>query len=153
MATTTSNNGTKPKVDLLLNQPVRIKLLKPTPYIGENAHGKFYLYNVTSEEGMEMAYFATESVHNLIQVNQLKAGSMIQLTKRTKGTEFAIVGQVVPETLPAIASEATTDNLRAIMLQCVIDSAEIVKSSGVQLNNEDLVRIGITLFIQRAKAA
>lgn len=100
-----------------------------------------------------MAYFATESVHNLIQVNQLKAGSMIQLTKRTKGTEFAIVGQVVPETLPAIASEATTDNLRAIMLQCVIDSAEIVKSSGVQLNNEDLVRIGITLFIQRAKAA
>jgi hypothetical protein len=137
---------------------VRIKLLKPTPYIGENRMGKYYLYSVADESGIEMAYFATEPVHNLIQSNQLKVGSLIQLAKKAKGIEFSIIGQAVPEPPPAAvvqvaANDQPGDGLKAILLQCVKDAAEVIRDSGIQMGNDELQKLATTLFIQRAKAA
>ena len=78
---------------------------------------------------------------------------MMQLTKRPKGVEFAIVVQAVREVSTAVALEPATDNLIAIMLQCVKDAADIVRDSGVQLGNDELQRLAVTLFITRSKAA
>jgi hypothetical protein len=44
------------------------------------------------------------------------------------------------------------DGLKAIMLQCVQDAAEIVRDSGVQLDNDELQRLAVTLFITQSKA-
>jgi hypothetical protein len=115
--------------------------------------GKYYLYSVADEDGIEMAYFANESVHNLIQSNLLKAGSMIQLTKKARGIEFSIIGQAVTETPSGVTPEPTGDGLKAIILQCVKDAADIVRDSGVQLGNDELQRLAVTLFITRSKAA
>jgi hypothetical protein len=149
--TTTQNNGSRPKLELVPNQPVKLKLLKPAPFTGENSRGKYYLYSVVDSDGIEMAYFASEEIHNLIQSNKLKAGAEIQLTKKDKAVEFAIIGQPKPEALSSSAPD--TDNLKAILLQCVKDAAEVIRDSGIQLGNDELQKLATTLFIQRAKAA
>ncbi len=148
--TTTQNNGNRPKLELPQNQPVRLKLLKQAPYTGENSHGKFYLYSVAGTDGIEMAYFASEDVHKLIQTNRLTAGAEIQLTKKGKAVEFAIIGQALPEVLPAVA--AGDDGLKAILLQCVQDAAEVIRESGIQLGNDELQKLATTLFIARSKS-
>ena len=147
--TATQNNGNRPKLELVPNQPVKLKLLKPTPFTGENSRGIYYLYSVVDADGIELAYFASEEIHNLIQTNGLKSGSEIQLTKKGKAVEFAIIGQSLPEQAPA----PDADNLKAILLQCVKDAAEVIRDSGIQLGNDELQKLATTLFIQRAKAA
>ena len=147
--TTTQNNGNRPKIELLQNQPVRLRLLKPSPYTGENSHGKYYLYSVADSDAIEMAYFASEEIHNLIQSNKLKTGAEIQLTKKGKAVEFAIIGQALPDQAPA----PDADNLKAILLQCVKDAAEVIRDSGIQLGNDELQKLATTLFIARSKAA
>jgi hypothetical protein len=142
-------SGTRPKLDLPPNQPVRLRLLKERPFTGENSRGKYYLYSV----GVELAYFASEEIHNLIQANKLKADSAIQLTKKGKAVEFAIIGQATPEPIPPTASTNDPDNLKAILLQCVKDAAEVIRDSGIQLGNDELQKLATTLFIQRAKNA
>jgi DNA-binding protein YbaB len=103
-----------------------------------------------------MAYFAPEEVHNLIQKNNLKTGAEIQLTKKGKAVEFAIIGQATAEPVPIVPASASTsesDNLKAILLQCVKDAAEVIRDSGIQLGNDELQKLATTLFIQRAKNA
>jgi hypothetical protein len=147
--TATQNNGNRPKLELVPNQPVKLKLLKSTPFTGENSRGKYYLYSVVDSDAIEMAYFASEEIHNLIQSNKLKTGAEIQLTKKGKAVEFAIIGQATPEAPVA----ADGDGLKAILLQCVKDAAEVIRDSGIQLGNDELQKLATTLFIQRAKAA
>jgi hypothetical protein len=47
---------------------------------------------------------------------------------------------------------AAQNILKAILLQCVVDAADIVRDSGVQLGNDELQRLAVTLFITRSKA-
>ena len=136
-------------MELVPSQPVKLKLLKGTPFTGENTRGKYYLYSVVDSDGIELAYFADENVHKLIQMNNLKTGAEIQLTKKGKAVEFAIIGQAVPDIPPAVPAE--DDGLKAILLQCVKDAAEVIRESGVQLGNDELQKLATTLFIQRSR--
>ncbi len=71
--------------------------------------------------------------------------------------EFVERVQAAPMPVPASMKSAEgvppQDNLKAIMLQCVKDATDIVRDSGVQLGNDELQKIAVSLFIQRAKAA
>lgn len=65
--------------------------------------------------------------------------------------EFSIIGEAEPQhTTPAPQG---SDNLKEILLQCVIDAADVIRSSGIQLGNDELQKLATTLFIQRAKNA
>jgi hypothetical protein len=81
----------------------------------------YYLYSVVDSDGIELAYFASEEIHSLIQSKNLKNGTEIQLTKKGKAVEFAIIGQALPNE-PASVLSADSDNLKAILLQCVKDA-------------------------------
>ena len=60
----TSTNGNKPKLDLALNESVRLKLLKDKCFEGQNSFGAYYLYSV-EHEGIEKIIFLTApSQHN-----------------------------------------------------------------------------------------
>jgi hypothetical protein len=39
-----SNN--RLKLELQLNQPIKLKLLRDQPLVGENGHGKYFMYAV-----------------------------------------------------------------------------------------------------------
>ena len=76
--------------------------------------------------------------------------------KLTPQVSIESVERQMPVTASSRSTEGTVavpqDNLKAIMLQCVKDAADIVRDSGVQLGNDELQRLAVTLFITRSKA-
>jgi len=155
---TNNDNGTathRAKLEPALNQEVRVKLLKEKPYIGENSVGKYFLYSVVNlVSGEEMAFFAPDYVHDIIVAKHLGKDSEFILrkipfqngSKITSKLELSVVS--VAAKVP-VSSE--TDGLKEILLQCVKDAAEVIRSSGIQLGNDELQKLAISLFIQRTR--
>ena len=147
----------KPKLDLILDKPIKLSLLKDKPYIGNNNYGEFYLYSVKDSDGIEYSYFATSEVHKLIQQHKMKIGSSFILKKiasmngkkMVPKVEFSILGEA--ETQAVIPPLPGSDHLKEILLQCLKDAAEVVKSAGIQFSNDELQKLATTLFIQRAR--
>ena len=137
--------------------------MKDKCFEGQNSYGAFYLYNV-EHDGTEKAFFATPEIHHAIVEAKLKTGDDFILRKTAVqngkkltpqiSIEFVESPQATPTPVTVSGSVAVPlDNLKAIMLQCVKDAADIVRDSGVQLGNDELQRLAVTLFIQRAKAS
>ena len=149
----------KPKLELLLDRPIKLTLLKDKPYVGQNNYGEFYLYSAKDENGIEYSYFADASVHSLIQEHKLRTGNSFVVQrvavmngkKMSSKVEFSIIGEAEP--LPSIPPVPGSDNLKEILLQCLVDAAEVVKSAGIQFSNDELQKLATTLFIQRARNA
>jgi hypothetical protein len=165
----TSTNGNKPKLELALNESVKLKLLKDKCYEGQNSYGPFYLYAV-EHDGAEKIIFLTSPIHNAIVEAKLKTGDEFILRKTAVQSGKKLTPQIsiefverlqaapIPVTVSTRSAEGSVpavagDNLKAIMLQCVKDAADIVRDSGVQLGNDELQRLAVTLFITRSKAA
>ena len=158
----TAKKNYKPKVDPALNQEVHLKLLKDKPHIGESTNGKYFLYSVEDiADGTEKSFFAPEYVHDAIQRNNLKSGSEFKIKKiadqdtNTKKTvtrlELALVASNGSNGNGTHKAEEP-DSLKAIMLQCVKDSVEIVNSvKEVPFQTCDIRSIAATLFIGRTK--
>ncbi len=144
-----SNN--RPKVELQLNQPTRLKLLRNEPLIGENGHGKYFMYAVTNEVGEELVWFAPSPAHDVIQSQQLKAGSeiIVKLAGKNK-VEVSILGKAAePEHLSKSA-----DNLAEILKQSIADAALAIRSfPDIPFQSEDIRAASLTIFIQRARNA
>lgn len=135
--------------------PIKLKLLRNEPHIGDNGHGKYFLYSVQDESGIEFAWFAPEDVHDVIRAQGLKSGSEI-LVKRVQANgkkgvtkiELSILGKSAePQSHPS------SDNLKQLLLQSIRDAVEIVKEAGIQFSNEELQKMATTLFIQRTRLA
>lgn len=149
----------KPKLELLLEKPIQLTLLKDKPYINSNSYGEFYLYSAKDENGIEYSYFADASVHSLIQEHKLKAGNSFVVQrvavmngkKMSSKVEFSIIGEAEPQAV--IPPVPGSDNLKEILLQCLVDAVEVVKSAGIQFSNDELQKLATTLFIQRARNA
>jgi hypothetical protein len=142
---------------------VKLKLLKDKCYEGQNSYGPFYLYAV-EHDGAEKIIFLTSPIHNAIVEAKLKTGDEFILRKTavqsgkklTPQISIEFVERLQAAPIPVTASGSATvpqDNLKAIMLQCVKDAADIVRDSGVQLGNDELQRLAVTLFITRSKAS
>ncbi|MHB1050592.1 MAG: hypothetical protein ACYC09_10965 [Bacteroidota bacterium] len=155
---TTNGTMNKPKLELLLDKPIKLTLLKDKPYVGQNNYGEFYLFNVKDEQGIEYSYFADASIYNMILEHKLKAGSSFVLQrvavmngkKMSSKVEFSIIGE--PEPVQQTPSSVGSDNLKELLLQCVRDAADVVKAAGIQFNNDELQKLATTLFIQRSRS-
>jgi len=166
---TTSTNGNKPKLEIGLNESVRLKLLKDRCFSGENSYGAYFLYTV-EHEGIEKIIFLTPPIHNAIIEAKLTTGDEFILRKTAVQNGKKLTPQISIEFVERVDAGTASplvprssavdacvpvahDNLKAIMLQCVKDAADIVRDSGVQLGNDELQRLAVTLFITRSKAA
>jgi hypothetical protein len=129
-------------------------LLRNEPITGSSSAGKWWLYPVVTEQCIEESFFTPEPIHNIIQEHKLKAGDEFILSRVQNGKpgssklELSLVS--VAEPTPVTSQ---TDGLKEILLQCVKDAAEVIRSSGVQFGNDELQKLATTLFIQRAKNA
>ena len=136
----------RPKLELQLNQPIKLKLLRNEPLIGENGHGKYFMYAVTNEAGEELVWFAPSTAHDVIQSQQLKTGSeiMVKLTGKNK-VEVSILGKAAePEQAPK------PDILKDVMIQSMKDAGEILAAvPDLSFRAEDARAIGLSLFIAR----
>ncbi len=156
-----TNNGngtaTRAKVELSLNQEIRLRLLKDKCYIGENSVGKYFLYStVNTETGEEMAFFAPQEIHDIIVEKHLSKDSEFILKKipcqnGSKKISSKLELSLVSSSLPTPPSN--TDSLKETMLQCVRDAVSIVNEvkDEVAFRAEDLRSLSLTLFIARTK--
>lgn len=134
-----------------LNQPIKLKLLRNEPLIGENGHGKYFMYGVQNEAGEEVVWFAPSTAHEVIQSQQLKAGSeiIVKLAGKNK-VEVSILGKAA-EPDHALKS---SDNLADILKQSIADAAQAIRAfPDIPFQSEDIRAASLTIFIQRARNA
>jgi len=156
-----ANNNVRPKVELKLNEPVRLRLLRDTPYEGENSYGPYYLYTV-DEGGEEKAFFATQDIHLKIRESRLVQGDEFILEKTATQRGKRVVTDITFEAMPAEHSNGYSngnsrfntngDDLKQIMLDCIRDAVEVTRAvEGVPFQTEDIQKLATTLFIQRSR--
>jgi hypothetical protein len=147
-----NGNGYPAKVDLQLDQQVQLRITRPVK-IGANGKNPFYLYRVVDvQSGEEKSFFAEAEIHSIIEENRLGVGSEFLLKRVPNGKrdssrlELSITGKA-----PEAQSTSSGDNLRAILLQCVLDAAEVVKQSGLQFDLDATQKLSVALLIARTR--
>jgi hypothetical protein len=144
-----------PKLEIALNQTVRLKLLRDRAYEGSSAYGNYYLYAV-EHDGTEKSFFAPEDVHAQIVAHNLKAGSEFMLRKEAAQNGKKITGQLVFEAVTAAATQPTnghSDKYKDMMRQSLEDAVDITKSvQGIPFQTDDVQKIGTAIFIARTKS-
>lgn len=144
-----------PKLELKLNETVKVTLLKDKAYEGTSSFGPYYLYTV-SHDGVEKSFFAPENIHADILAHGLKAGSEFILHKRAGQNGKKITGELVFELVPKgqIQLEPTngSDQFKEIMANCLQDAIALARGiDGVPLQAEDVRAISSCLFIARTR--
>lgn len=153
-------NGNKPKLELEVNIPQKIKLLQDKPATGQSQYGTWYLYNVLCNN-QEYSFFAPDPVVKFIDDNHLAKGSEVVITKRfvkngnKKVTDFDI-------SLPR-NDDAQLNGSVNIQNGDVKESPEFCKmfqsmNEALQIKERlgdgiDASKVGITLFITKMKSA
>ena len=154
-------NSNRPKLELVLNMPTRVKLLKDKPFEGSSAYGTYTLYSV-EQDGEERAFFATPEAHEALSKHPLKAGDEVILKKtafqngRKVGSKISV--EVIQKPVvanPVITTEVLTkpsDNLKTIMEKSLQEAVDITRSVvGIPFQNEDIQKIASCLFIARTR--
>ena len=107
------------------------------------------MYAVASESGEELVWFAPSAAHDVIQSQQLEAGSeiIVKLIGKDK-VEVSIPGKA-----PEPEHQPKSDSLKNVMIQSMRDSAEIVAAvPDLGFRAQDARAIGLSLFIARTRA-
>ena len=164
----TTKMVTRQKLELEINKPMRIELLYNEPVIGQSQYGNYYLYAVKNEN-IEFSFFAPEPVHE--ELRNLKAGDSAVITKlaaqrgnklitkyvveHTKRNEASIIENPIQSATSYSNFEedhdtTTDDGLYQKMLNSYKDAMRIQEEVGL-VDISSVVRLAITLFIQRSK--
>ncbi len=159
-------NNERPKLELALNETVRVKLLKDKPYEGKSPYGSYLLYSI-EQDGMEKAFFAPPEVHQQIAEQGYKAGDELVLKKVAVQNGRKVISRIQVEPVAkAVTAQAASpssspqpkptngkpveDDFRSIMEQSLQEAVEITRSvQGVPFQNEDIQKIASCLFIAR----
>ena len=162
-----NGNNNKLKLELQVNIPQKIKLLQDNPATGESQYGKWFLYNVLSDD-QEQSFFADEKVVNFISENQLKKNSEIEITKKlvkngrknVADFEISIVqngtaqgngnpGANGEHELPSGEEKFQVSPEFQTMLQSMNEALMLRDKLG---GDVDVSKIGITLFLTKIKS-
>ena len=151
------SNGNRPRLELGLGQSERVKLLK-SPILGSSQYGEYFLYPV-EVNGEERSFFATPEIHNQISDMKLGPGDTIILRKLAqqngKRVNAKLMLEIVPkepESEKSSAPQRREDNLKDMLLQCVLDAAEVVKQSGLQFDLDATQKLSVALLIARTRS-
>ena len=140
------------KLELPINQSLKLQLLFDEPLVGESKFGEYYMYAVKNgQDEFEYSFFAPLSVHE--RLKDKPKGTRFQITKTAtqKGkklvTDFEIKflnnsEQSTPKTVQ------TDSELFNAMLQSYDEATRIQK----QYNSCAINQCAITLFIAKSKS-
>lgn len=162
----------KPKLDLQINIPAVVKLLQTDPATGENSYGQWWLYSVECE-GTEYSYFAPAQVVKALQQNNVRENDEVVITKKlvkngkknvveyevsvleSKATTQAVNGSIngnenvtVRKNKNGHSGEVQSKDY-SIMLEAMNEAMMIRDELG---GDVDVNKLGVTLFIRKAKA-
>ena len=139
-------------MELQLNQPMKVRLLKNKPYAGKSEFGSYLLFSV-EVDGEERALFVDADVNKKIQDLNVQSGDQIMLTKIAVPNGTKVKSEVLVELIEhqkRTQSTVSGDSLKQIMEQSLREAVEITRSvQGVPFQNEDIQKIASCLFIAR----
>ena len=158
--------GTRPKLELQLNQSVVVSLMRDKAYVGENGFGAYYLYQVKDEAGTtEYSFFAPVEIHQKIVEAGVKTGDLIKLTKVavqngkkvSSRLDFDVVSKAATSPEPAskdnVPFDIPDDGFRNLMVKSLKDAIEATRAvNSMQWSVDDVRSIALTIFIQRARS-
>jgi hypothetical protein len=131
-------------------QSKQLKLLRNEPLTGSSSAGKWWLYPVVTEQGIEESFFAPEPIHNIIQESKLKAGDEFILSRVQNGSKNS--SKLELSLVSSSSPQAHADNLKETMRQCLAEAIDIVRSlPDIPFQNDDIRAICASLFIARTK--
>ena len=161
------NGNNKPKLELQVNVPTKVKLLQDQPATGTSQYGDWWLYNVLSNN-QEQSFFADEKVVNFISENNLKRNSELEITKKlikngkknVTDFEISIVqngtaqgngnpGANGEHELPSGEEQFQVSPEFQTMLQSMNEALMLRDKLG---GDVDVSKIGITLFLTKIKS-
>ena len=156
------------KLELGLNEAVKIELLFDAPVVGQSQYGEYYLYAVKNGDGAtEYSFFAPDEVH--ARLKDSKKGAKYTITKlaEQRGSKIITKYEVVPlqsaipqptpkqeetkqetTTQPVKDAPVAEDKYFAIMLNSCRDAMKIQSELGGMFDPKSLA---VTLFIARTK--
>ena len=152
------NDNNKPKLELQVNIPTKVKLLQDQPATGESQYGKWWLYNILVDE-KEKSFFAPEKVVQFISDNQLKRNCEIEITKKLVKNGNKNTADFLIEIVSNGKSQDTSTNTNDTNNQKRNDYDNMVEALKEALKIKenlksdiiDVNKIGITLFIQKCR--
>ena len=139
------------KLELQINNPVKLQLLFDEPLVGESKYGEYYMYAVRNGE-QEYSFFAPLSVHE--QLKDKPKGTKFQITKTAAQKGKKLVTDFEVKFLDNGIKEEKNAKLKSeengyyeAMLQSYAEATKIQNQfSAVNLN-----QCAVTLFIARTK--
>lgn len=142
--------GQKPKLELQINEPTKLRLLYDEPIIGESTYGKYYLYAVKNgNDKDEFSYFAPDSVHEVLK--NCKKNDVVIITKLAaqRGKKLVTTYDVQIVGSESAAPEQPQKNpYLENMLQSFADAIKVQEKFNGMANVNQLA---VTMFIQRTK--
>lgn len=147
----------KKKLEIKLDESVRLRLLKDRAYEGKNNYGAWYLYSVSNGNGEELSFFAPVEIHEQIVKHGLKTGSEFILRavpgENGKRGKVQLSFEPVQVEQPVVPLNGTTDNFKAIMQQSLKDAIEIMQAvNTIPFQNDDIRALSSCLFIARTRS-
>lgn len=150
----------RPKLELELNQPYRLRLLYDQPLTGDTPyHRDYFLYAVEDlSTAIEYCFFPTEEVHDSLKT--LQQGDQFLIVKKAleKGSRLVTEYEVTRLDSKAQASQEASsrgfeagDNwgIKKLMAECIREANEILlKCEGIAV---DKTAIALALFEHKIK--
>lgn len=147
----------RPKMELEVNKPTRIKLLFNDCVEGSSKFGKYYLYAIQNGDGSsEYSLFAADELH--AQLKQYKKDDELLVTKLAASRNNKIVvtwevkkvnesNSITNLTSPANQPSSNDDFLYTAMEKSLEQSISLAK----KFNSVPIDKLAISLFIARTK--
>jgi len=163
-------NNRKEFLQLQQNDIADVTFRFPTGLKKEGQFGPYYLYTVV-HQGKEKLFKATERLEKKFRQLNVRPGQKLSLLKEVirpkKGEPFTVINVVEdhlsatqapgspPQAhIPAATAQGTFSGDKQVMFQSLVDAVDITKAiGGIEWKNNDIEKIGVSLFLSRTGCA
>lgn len=142
----------RPKMELEVNKPTRIKLLFNGCIEGSSQHGKYYLYGIQNGDGKsEFSLFAADELHK--QLKQYPKDTELLVTKlaASRGNKIVVTWDV--KKIGENVVSKTTNNKHTPQEDFYYTAMETSFDEAIRLqqkfNGVNISQVAISLFIQK----
>jgi len=166
-------NNRKEFLQLQQNDIAHVTFRFPTGLRKEGQFGPYFLYTVV-HQGREKLFKATERLEKKLRGLNIRQGQKLSLVKEVihpkKGEPFTVINivengspshQPAPSTQPlgdqrpgSQPESASFGGDKQVMFQSLVDAVDITRSiGGIEWRNNDIEKIGVSLFLARTGCA
>ncbi|MBX3006962.1 MAG: hypothetical protein KF816_02940 [Melioribacteraceae bacterium] len=141
----------RPKMELEVNKPTRIKLLFNDCVEGSSKYGKYYLYAIQNGDGAsEYSLFAADELHKQLKLFKKDDELMVTKLAASRGNKIVVTWDVQKLEKP-MEDNSPTPNEDVFYTAMEKSFNEALRLQNRFNGMANVNQIAITLFIQRTK--